>query len=134
MLPGHVLEGDISGGEPTLIRQWQMPVEAERWELSYEDTVDDLRQRIADTTALWARSDVAIGAYVSGGIDSSSIAALTAGNIRPALQDKLYTFSSVFDSDWIKDERQYSDVVAAAIGSEHTRVFLDQQAMIADHG
>lgn len=134
LLPGHVLEGDISGGEPTLIRQWQMPVEAERWELSYEDTVDDLRQRIADTTALWARSDVAIGAYVSGGIDSSSIAALTAGNVRPALQDKLYTFSSVFDSDWIKDERQYSDVVAAAIGSEHTRVFLDQQAMIADHG
>lgn len=134
LLPGHVLEGDISGGEPTLVRQWQMPDEDSQWQLSYEDTVEELRERIVRTTALWSRSDVAIGAYVSGGIDSSSVAALTARHVRPELQDRLYTFSSVFDSDWIKDERQHSDIVASAIGSHHTRVFLDQQAMIGDHG
>lgn len=134
LLPGHVLEGDLAGGEPTLSRQWQLPEEDDHWGLSYEDTVDDLRDRIADTVAVWARSDVAIGAYVSGGIDSSSIAALTAKHVKPKLQDRLYTFSSVFDSNWIKDERECSDVVAASIGSEHTRVFLDQEAMIADHG
>lgn len=43
-------------------------------------------------------------------------------------------FSSIFDSDWIKDERQFSDIVAASIGSEHSRIFLNQESMIADHG
>lgn len=134
LLPGHVLEGDIAGGEPTLTRQWHMPAEDEQWGLNYNDTVDELRHRIAETTALWARSDVAIGAYISGGIDSSTIAALTAHHTNPVAQEKLYSFSSVFDSDWIKDERHFSDLAADAIGSEHARIFLDQQAMIADHG
>jgi len=134
LLPGHVLEGPIDGRESTLIRQWQMPAEDEDWALSYEDTVAELRQRIADATTRWTRSDVPIGAYISGGIDSSIIAALAAHRIDPGRQQKLYTFSSVFDSDWIKDERSFSDQVAKVIGSEHTRVFLDQQAMIADHG
>ncbi|EPD46117.1 asparagine synthase (glutamine-hydrolyzing) [Delftia acidovorans] len=135
LLPGHVLKGDIDGGRrATLVRQWHMPQEDERWELSYEDTVADLRQRLVETTALWSRSDVAIGSYISGGIDSSMIAALAASHVNPAFQNKLHTFSSIFDSDWIKDERQFSDIVAASIGSEHSRIFLNQESMIADHG
>lgn len=133
LLPGYVLEGSINGGEPTLMRQWSMPDEDEAWPATYEETVEELRKLIVATTARWTRSDVSIGAYISGGIDSSTIASLSAHHTNPTLQNKLYTFASVFDSDWIKDEREFSDLAAAAVGSEHHRIFLDQNAMIADH-
>lgn len=68
LLPGHHLE--VKGGELTVRRYWDV-----RYEIDFEHTPEyfgrRLRELLEDSVAFHLRSDVPVGSYVSGGIDSS---------------------------------------------------------------
>jgi asparagine synthase (glutamine-hydrolysing) len=53
------------------------------------------------------RSSSPVGAYLSGGIDSSSIVCMAAGNLRGSFTGKLHTFTGIFDRIPECDERAY---------------------------
>jgi asparagine synthase (glutamine-hydrolysing) len=103
------------------------------WKLSYEDRLGDLaepelgeliRARLLEATELRLRSDVPVGAFLSGGIDSSSVVAamarLTNGPVR--------TFSVGFDvSDF--DETAHAREVAELYETDHHELRLDAAAM-----
>lgn len=94
------------------------------WDIPLEDnpvsarTVDewavDLRALLTDSVSKRLRSDVPVGVFLSGGLDSSLVAALAARQTTGRLQ----TFSLGFDQPSY-DESRYSSQIAALLGTKH---------------
>lgn len=76
--------------------------------------LEELGTLLDDAVRLHCRSDAPLGAHLSGGVDSSTVAALAA-RVRPGLP----TFSIRFAEGGIFDESVHARAVAAAIGSRH---------------
>ena len=73
LLPGHILKFVI-GQKPTLkISRWWNPKITENKEITFEDASEKLRALFLKSVNLHTRSDVPVGATLSGGIDSSAI-------------------------------------------------------------
>ncbi|HEY8053437.1 MAG TPA: asparagine synthase (glutamine-hydrolyzing) [Steroidobacteraceae bacterium] len=85
-------------------------------------TVDELREELANTARMQLVSDAPLGIFLSGGIDSSAVAAL-ASEAEPGA---IHTFTIGFDEAGL-DESPYAARVAAAIGSRHTNVTLREE-------
>jgi len=74
----------------------------------------ELRDLLSDAVRLQLRADVPVGAYLSGGLDSSGIVAL----IRHCTQTPLETFSVAFD-DAEFDEAPFQQAMARHLGTRH---------------
>jgi asparagine synthase (glutamine-hydrolysing) len=131
LLPGHVLEIDLTTGRETTCPFWEEPCEETR--LSYENWLEELDYRLVRAVHNWVRADVPVGAYISGGLDSSLVATVAAQQLDSPLQNRLLTFSSVFSSTRTPDERQWSDAVARDLGSEHQRIEMSLDEIVKDH-
>lgn len=86
----------------------------------------DLDSLLRDSVRLRLRADVPVGAYLSGGLDSSLISALA----QETTGSRLRTFSVAFTNE-LYDERAYQEEVAAALGTSHHVVEAGSQE-IAD--
>ena len=85
-----------------------------------DEAVEQVRAALADATRLrMLRADVPVGSYLSGGIDSSLIAALGLA----AKGSNFTTFSLRFE-DAEYDETQYQRLMAERLGSEHREVLV----------
>lgn len=115
--PGHVLIVEEGGDRLERYWDWTFPAGAGRSDLSLDAAAEELRALLTDAVRLQLRSDVPVGAYLSGGLDSSGIAALTARiSVKP-----LRTFSITFDDPEF-DESNYQRQMAQHLGVEHTAV------------
>ncbi|MEX0715509.1 MAG: asparagine synthase (glutamine-hydrolyzing) [Planctomycetaceae bacterium] len=79
-----------------------------------DDYADELLELLIDATQLRLRADVPVGAYLSGGLDSS----LTTALIRHFTDAPLKTFSVAFE-DAEFDESRYQREVVERLGTEH---------------
>ncbi len=86
------------------------------------DAEERLRYLLKRSVEFRLRSDVPVGVYISGGIDSSVIAAITSSIQKNTFKTFSITFS---DSDY--DESQYQREMVFRIGSEHDYVNVDYQ-------
>jgi len=84
-----------------------------------EDFVEDLRERLAEAVTVHQISDVPVGAFLSGGLDSSAVVAMMS---RPKDVD-LKTFSIGF-AEATHDELPYAREVAAKFGTDHYDLVL----------
>ena len=106
--------------EPGGVLVWERGeiVEQRRWWRPGPDQPDpgdgDLEDTLRDSIRLRLQADVPVGAYLSGGLDSSLISALA----QVQKQGELRTFSVAFD-DPSYDERAEQELVAQAIGTSH---------------
>lgn len=110
--PGHSMVVDRS--QLTVRRYWEVDYAVEspaRAEREYADEVLDL---LVDATRLRLRADVPVGAYLSGGLDSS----LTTALIRKFTDAPLKTFSVTFE-DAEFDESRYQQDVVRRLGTSH---------------
>jgi asparagine synthase (glutamine-hydrolysing) len=76
---------------------------------------------------------VPIASYISGGLDSSTVATLAQRYLNRNIQKNLITISSVFPGSRIPDEQPYSDEVAHNIKSEHHRIMLPRKDFVKVH-
>ncbi len=115
--PGHLLV--VEERKHRLVRYWDwtFPEGAGRSDLTIEDAAEELRALLTDAVRLQLRSDVPVGAYLSGGLDSSGIAALSAAQAGGTLR----TFSVTFDDPEF-DESVYQRQVAEHLGLQHTAI------------
>lgn len=114
--PGHYMcirEG-TAPGEPQPF--WHIPYfpQESRWDGTLEDAADELRHILEDAVRLRLRADVAVGAYMSGGLDSAIITAIIAGKFN----NRLKTFSIGFEEKAF-DEAGYQDDMVRALHTEH---------------
>ena len=113
--PGHYAL--VTDGKCALHRYWEVDfTRAAGGEDSSdpEEAADRLRELLIDATRIRLRADVPVGAYLSGGLDSSTIAAI----VRNYMQNKLATFSIAFcDGDY--DESPFQQQMADHLGTQH---------------
>jgi len=128
---GHCLEHDLATGSLRVWKYWDFeiepiedpPTDAEQgW-------CEELRMLLAQSVKRRLISDVPIGVFLSGGVDSSAVAALAARELRPNV---LHTFSIGFEEPTF-DESSYARRAAAFVGSVHeTRMFsIDTARQVA---
>jgi asparagine synthase (glutamine-hydrolysing) len=83
-----------------------------------QDYLDEFQQLLIDATQIRLRADVPVGAYLSGGVDSSTIAAI----IRNFTNNRLDTFSISF-SDPDFDESNFQKRMAQHLGTDHQVIY-----------
>lgn len=86
---------------------------------SLDDAVVEIREALTNSVRLRLRADLEVGAYVSGGIDST----ITAGIAKGLLDTRLRTFSIRFRGGDF-DEGDYQSLVHRQLGSDHTEIFI----------
>ena len=85
---------------------------------SAQDYLDELESLLIDATRIRLRADVPVGAYLSGGLDSS----ITAAIVRRYTNNRLDTFSISFDDPEF-DESRFQRQMAAYLGTDHRVVY-----------
>jgi asparagine synthase (glutamine-hydrolysing) len=112
--PGHYLE--MEGGETRLTRYWELPLQGSRRWMGRRARAE-LKDLVADAVVGQTVSDVPLGAYLSGGLDSTIILhELSQRSGRP-----VRTFTVGFDAEGY-DESEFATLAAAAYGAGNTRV------------
>jgi asparagine synthase (glutamine-hydrolysing) len=113
LLPGHALT--VAGGQAALRRYWEVYYRVD-FDQRQEFAERELRSRLEDSVRVHLRSDVPVGAYLSGGLDSSAVA--TIGRRHAA--GEFHAFTGRFPIGPEYDESHYARAVAAA---ENFRLF-----------
>src|SRR5215469_17011594 len=120
LLPGHVME--ISeGGEPHISSYWDLRVEADRDSRPRSYYVQRYRELLESCVSSHLMSDVPLGVFLSGGLDSSAVAALTT-KIR---KEPIETFAVGYGEEKFS-ELPFARQVAQHIGSKHHEVRLSR--------
>jgi asparagine synthase (glutamine-hydrolysing) len=119
--PGRTLRW--KDGAVTAKTFWSFPAERVR---SAGD-IDEVRVRLVDAVESQLVSDVPLGAFLSGGIDSASIAAIA----NPLLPAPLETFTVALDVA-SHDEGAYAQHTAEFIGTRHHELLLRSDAIESD--
>jgi asparagine synthase (glutamine-hydrolysing) len=121
--PGHllVIEGAHLNSRPYW--RWDFPALGGHREGDRTALQQELCATLADATQIRLRADVPVGAYLSGGLDSSSLVAL----LKERVPDTLQTFSIGFD-DARLDESEHQRAVSKHLDTNHNHV----QCTLAD--
>jgi len=121
LMPGHWMEVDPSG-QVRIERYWDLPVtqiESPKPESYY---IQAYREMLEQAVSSHLMSDVPLGVFLSGGVDSSAVAALMTKIRRAPVE----TFSVGYSED-AYSELPYARVVARHLNSVHHEVLVSQQ-------
>jgi asparagine synthase (glutamine-hydrolysing) len=110
--PGCKLSWRVGADTPTIEHYWRPPLPDLQLKVPGEDELEELLSRTVKRQMI---SDVPIGVFLSGGIDSSLIAALMARHSEKPIP----TFSIAFDNPQM-DESSIAQLVARQFGTDHT--------------
>ncbi len=125
--PGHYAVLDLKSTSPklTLTQYWDFDFREETPEASHEEYIEELDRLFAQAVNRQLLSDVEVGSYLSGGMDSGSITAIAAQSF-PGMK----TFTCGFDLSSASgmelgfDERAMAEAMSAAFKTEQYEVVL----------
>jgi len=127
LLPGHYAK--ISRQKMDMARYYEIPYEREKAEsgrLSYDDAKAAFKRLLEASVQRRLVADVPLGSFLSGGIDSSIVAALASKH-----KPDLHTFSIGYRDEKFFDETHYARLVAKQIKTEHTVFSLTNNDLYA---
>jgi asparagine synthase (glutamine-hydrolysing) len=128
MPAAHYLEVPLDRpeqGEP--VRYWSLPQE-EPLDLSFEEAAQQVRDKFLRNIRLHLRSDVPVGAALSGGIDSSSIVACMR---LVAPQTEMHAVSFIADDPAVSEEK-WIDLVGRHVRANVHKVRANSHTLLAD--
>ena len=106
LLPGHYMTINLNSMQSNLVKYWEP-----NFSVDHDHTkhffVNELKRLLDDTIRIQLRSDVPVGTYLSGGMDSSIVTLISAKYL-----DNLQTFTGAFKESKDFDETEYAQKVA----------------------
>ena len=124
LLPGHVLTFE-AGRIPEVRGYWSLAAAFEQHvDLAEDELVEQAGSLLEDAIRIRLRSDVPVGTFLSGGIDSSAVTAIARDEL-----SELDTFGVKF-VDHHFDESEYARSVASYVSSTHHELTADPMAML----
>jgi asparagine synthase (glutamine-hydrolysing) len=117
----HRLVCDERG--PRVERYWELPFTTDR-SMTERDAVDGLRERLREAVRVRLMSDVPLGAFLSGGIDSSAVVAL----MTQVSSTRVKTYSIGFEEEDFS-ELAHARAVAEHLGTEHHELVVKPRAL-----
>ena len=123
--PGHYLLTDLSTMRSKLVKYWQPDFSVDTHHTE-DYFIDALRQLLHDSIRIQLRSDVPVGAYLSGGMDSSTVAILASSKFH----GKLKTFTGAFQEGSQFDETCYAHEAAEACEAEIYEIYPTEEEFI----
>ena len=127
LMPGHWVKLSKSGFEEPKA-WWSLPVgmDSEIAPIpSYQTAVQRVRALVEEAVADRLISDVPLGSFLSGGVDSSVVVAVASQRVKG-----LHTFSIGFKDQPYFDETRYAEQVANRFGTEHTTFSLSNDDLL----
>lgn len=114
LAPGHVLHVEANSSDITQRQYWDVPLTANTSVGNEADVLQTIREKILDAVQVRLVAEVPLGAFLSGGVDSSAVVAMMA----QADPNPVKTCSISFDvADF--DEAHYAQMVAERYHTEH---------------
>ncbi len=129
--PGCFLRVNSATTEPQIHRYWDMRHVAvfgqqNQLDISDEEAIFELEAILGDAVRRRMVADVPLGAFLSGGVDSSAVVALMQANSNSPIQ----TFSIGFN-DKKYDEAVHAKAVAKYLGTNHTELYVEPSQALA---
>lgn len=118
--PGHSLV--LERGDMRVQPYWTLDYNPSKGPKNEEEAREALLELLLDATRIRLRSDVPVGAYLSGGLDSTVIAAL----VKKLGKTQLKTFSVAFE-DKEFDESSFQNEASAFLKTDHQGVLCSSQ-------
>jgi asparagine synthase (glutamine-hydrolysing) len=119
LLPGHALH--IREGAARISRWFDLPEVSSEVGATLDDRATTLRGLLQDAVRAQSVADVPLGVFLSGGIDSTGIAALLAA----AAPGRVQSFSVGFAGAAGHDERGFAALASRALGTEHHELLVE---------
>ncbi|MCL4338834.1 asparagine synthase (glutamine-hydrolyzing) [Patescibacteria group bacterium] len=126
LLPGRVMTVDKGGVR--IEKYWELPVGL--WQnknISEGEEIEELKSQLVSAVSYAKVSDVPVGAYLSGGVDSSTVVAL----LSMSQTKPVRTYSLWSEGGEAYDERKYASLVAKRYGTVHTEFTVSQSDLIS---
>ena len=125
LMPGHTLSWSRAEGFRAR-RYWRLPAAVDEIHVPLREAAQEVRVKLEAAVRSHLMSDVPLGLFLSGGIDSSGLAALMA----PLVAEPIRTFAVGF-SDPDANELDYARLVARSVGAEHREVVVSPSEFFA---
>jgi asparagine synthase (glutamine-hydrolysing) len=120
LLPGHTLVW--ANGRVEIERYWDVSFEKPEEQLSEQQYVDGFTELFQESVRLRLMSDVPLGMFLSGGIDSSAIVSAMSRMV----SDPIKTFSVAFE-EREANELEYARMVSRAFGTDHHEIVVSPE-------
>lgn len=120
--PGHTITVDHNG--VNIKSYWTPPYPQDSPAIGEQQAIQELRGLLEDSVKIALISDVPLGVFLSGGLDSSLIAALMCHHA-----SEVKSFSIGFAGDDSFDETPYAQQVATHLGTKHTVFTVEPEAL-----
>jgi asparagine synthase (glutamine-hydrolysing) len=122
LMPAHRMLLDVGSAHPELKceRYWEIPLgDGRQQDFDQQDWIPETRRRLEESVEMHLMSDVPLGVLLSGGLDSSAIAALA----QRAVSRPLETFAVGY-SEAKFSELSYARQTASALGANHRETVI----------
>ena len=118
----------LENGKTRIERYWDWEFPDGEFDASPEqELAERLRHLLIDATRIRLRSDVPVGAYLSGGLDSSVLVSI----LRRYCEVPLRSFSLAFEDENL-DESSYQDLLIKSLDAEHSRMHVRSEDIAGD--
>ncbi len=129
LLPAHQFNYKLDTKELSISPYWDLqPGRTEQ--RSEEEWCELIRTELQQAVKRWMQSDVPLGFSLSGGVDSSTLAALAAESGHSNIKTYSLGFSKSEEQTW--SELPLSRIVAQHYGTDHHELVLDEETLLRD--
>jgi asparagine synthase (glutamine-hydrolysing) len=126
--PAHVVTLE-PGGEPVIERYWQLAIPGQNGvgpiDIGLDEAADEVRRLLEAAIRRRLVSDVPLGAFLSGGVDSSAIVAIMAA----VMGEPVKTFTIGFEDRDGFDERPFARSIATRFNTDHHEAVAHPQTV-----
>ncbi len=135
--PGRLVRVDLTTCQVSTPEMWWVPAIAECHPITFGDAVEQVREKMLDSIRLHLRSDVPLGAALSGGIDSSAVVCAIR-HLEPDLPINTFSFiaagSDVSEESWVDRINQHVGATGHKVTVKPDELCRDLDDMIVAQG